>query len=88
VQKFKVRLKGFRFLAFVPLGKPLATDDQGVATEPVGLDALVPVRGAAQVPADWLIVEAKNLVEAEREFKKAHGIRKALAPFVVEPLGK
>lgn len=80
---FRVRLNGFRFLAHVP--PDAAVDEEGVAVEAVGLDALVPGKGTKQVPCDWLLVKAKGPAEAEKAFKSAHGIKKALAPFVVEP---
>jgi hypothetical protein len=87
VQKFRVRLKGFRFMAFVPEGQKLATGEDGVATEAVTPALLAPAKNATQVPCDWLLVEAKSQREAEKAFMSANGIKKVLAPFVVEVVG-
>jgi hypothetical protein len=84
VQKFRVRLKGFRFLAFVPPGAKL--DQEGVLVDAVKADKLKPAAGRLQVPCDWLEVEAKNAHEAEAAFKAVHKIKKPRAPFVVESL--
>lgn len=87
VKKFRVRLKGFNFMAHVPANAPaLALDEKlQISMEPVPPEWLTPTKGATPVPCTVLLLEAKDQADAEARFLKIHAIKaQPRAAFVVE----
>lgn len=95
LQKFRVRLKGFRFTAFVPPGQKIGADDPVPVewlkrqTTPKfdadGKDRGPKARVAIgrQEHRDWLLVEAHSEEEAQGLFVKACGIKNTSGDFKV-----
>lgn len=81
--QFRVRLKGFNFMAHVPAD--FATGEV-LDQEPVPAEWLEPAKGSDPVPCTWLLVEARSAKDAQDAFKTAHKIDRVAAPFVVEAL--
>lgn len=84
--QFRVRLKGFNFIAHVPAGAQFSSSKDVLAQAPVPISWLAPVRGTSTtpVPCTWLAVEASDEREAEKFFRAACGVARPAAPFVVE----
>jgi hypothetical protein len=90
VQKFKVRLKGFKFVVFAPEGKakdvgpgdavPVAWLERKVTPKTAG-------KGRAsigtQLHREWLLVEAHSRAEAEGLFKQHMKINSTASTFEV-----
>jgi hypothetical protein len=85
--QFRVRLKGFNFMAHVPAGDPFVAGDV-LEQEPVPAEWLPFAKKTTAVPCTWLLVEARDAKAAQAEFLAAHGLEQAKlgAPLIVEEL--
>ena len=83
MQKFRVRLKGFNFIAHLPPAEAVQVEDV-LQAPAVPVAALQASPGTKPVARTWLELEARNQREAEALFRAAHAIKRAAAHFVTE----